>query len=418
MNFRDFSVCLMLLSFAGAAHGAEKHTLNQAVSEALEKNAGLLAERVNIAIAEARIFTARLLPNPSVSVTGDHMDILGTGFNDQNGGGPTEIGVGFEYTLVRGGKRPRRVEAAEQVKSVTELQFRNAARALALDVQHAFVDALVANESVNLARQNQGFFRQIVEINETRLKAGDIAQVELIRSRLAALQYTTAVRQAEQRQHEALVKLETLLGRRHSADFAIEGTLDVADTAPLLGDVQKDALDERPDLLALRRDVLRAGSELKLQRANATQDWTLGAEYRRQQYNAKSNSLTLSLSMPLPVYDRNQGEIARADRERHQAELRVKALENNIAGEVETAWTAFMSARGMLETIRGDMLKNARDVRGITEFSYKRGEATLLDLLDAQRAFNDTMQAYNEARGAFARSLYELENARGRVALP
>jgi outer membrane protein, heavy metal efflux system len=408
-----------LLVFAGGSlWGAGPVTLRGAVSEALSNNASLLASKAGIAIAEARIFTARLLPNPSVSLTGDHLDILGTGFNDQNGGGPTEIGLGFEYTLLRGGKRPRRVEAAEQAKSVTELQFRNAARELALDVQNAFVDALLAREAVDLARQNQGFFRQIVEINETRVKAGDIAQVELIRSRLAALQYATAVRQAEQRQHEALVKLETLMGRRHSADFAIDGALDLADAAPLLDDVQKDALSQRPDLLALRRDVQRAGAELGLQRANATQDWTLGAEYRRQQLNAKSNSMTLSLSMPLPVYDRNQGEIARADHERRQAELKVKALENDVAGEVEIAWAAFMSARGMLETIRGEMLKNARDVRDITEFSYKRGEATLLDLLDAQRAFNETMEAYNEARAGFARSLYELDSVRGKVDLP
>jgi cobalt-zinc-cadmium efflux system outer membrane protein len=391
-------------------------TVDEAVAQALANNAGLLAERANIPIAQARILTARLRPNPTLSLTGDHLDALGTGFNSDNGGGPSEIAAGVEFVHERGGKRQSRIRVAEAERSVTELEFLNARRSLVFDVRNAFVDALVARDALALARENSGFFRQIVEVNEARVRAGDLAEVELIRSRLAALQYETSVRQAELRLRTALVKLQTVMGRpRQSPDFAVRGDMDRPDVVPLAGDVRRDALDLRPDLNALRKDVARAGAETGLQIAQAKQDVTLGAEYRRQQWNAHANALTLTFSVPLPLFDRNQGEIERARQEERQTQLRVRDLESSVAGEVETACAQFTTARGLLNTIRGAMLDQAREVRNITEFSYKRGDASLLALLDAQRAFNDTMQAYIEARAEYARNLYLLDFVSGKA---
>jgi outer membrane protein, heavy metal efflux system len=409
----------LLCLVAGPLAAAERVSLSDAVSEALSRNASLLAERAGIDIADARVVTARLRPNPAVSLTGDHLDLLGTHFNDVNGGGPSEMALGVAYSLLRGGKRPRRIEVAQETRAVTELQFRSAARALALQVEQSFVDALLARDSLQLARENQEFFRQIVEINETRARAGDIAEVELIRSRLAALQYQTAVRAAEQRRRESLVRLQALMGRaRPAADFDVLGDLDRPDSSPLLEDLEKQAAENRLDLIALRRDIRRADAELALQRASAKQDWTVGAEYVRQQVNARANALSFTLSAPIPLFDRNQGEIARAAGERRQAELKVRALETAVAADVESAWSGFMTARSLLESIRGAMLDSAREVREITSFSYRRGDANLLSLLDAQRAFNDTMQAFVEARAEYARSLYELDNVTGKDSLP
>jgi outer membrane protein, heavy metal efflux system len=416
---RLFAAVLLLFICNLSAAGAGVVTLRDALSQAISNNASLLAAKADIAIADAEILRARLRLNPAMNLSGDHLDLLGTGFNDVNGGGPGEVAVGFEYTFQRGGKRARRIEVAQQTRSVTELRFEDAVRALVLDVEDAFIDALLTRDSIDLARQNLDFFRQIVEIDEARVKAGDIAEVELVRSRLAALQYETAVHQAEHKYRSALVKLQILMGRRRaSSDFSVEGTLDRLDGAPLLDDLQKEAVERRPDLQALRRDVQRARSELALQQASAKQDWTIGTDYRRQQENARANALTLSLNVPLAIFDRNQGGIARAHEEQRQAELRVRALEAEIAGDVETAWSKFMTARALLATIRGAMLQSAREVRDVTEFSYRRGEANLLALLDAQRAFNETMQGYIEARAEYARSQYELDHACGRESLP
>lgn len=396
----------------------EHITLDWAISQALAHNAALLAERANIAIADAHILTAGLRPNPVLSVSGDHMDVLGSGFNDLNGGGPTEIVAGFEYTRERGGKRQSRMEVARAARSVAELHFMNAARTLVLDVENAFVDALLARDNLELARENAGFFKQIARINEARVAAGDLARVELIRSQLAALQQETAVRQAETRLAGALTKLQTLMGRKPGPGFSIAGDLERKDALPLLDELQTGAREQRPDLAALRRDAQRASSEVRLQLANAKPDVTFGTEFRRQQVNASSNSLTVTLGVPLQFHNRNQGEIERARQEQRQAELRIRALEAEVAGEVETAYQQFLAARELLDAIRGGMLRQARDVREITEYAYKRGQSSLLELLDAQRAFNETMQGYIEARAEYARALYLIDSVSGKAVNP
>ncbi|MFB3776765.1 MAG: TolC family protein [Bryobacteraceae bacterium] len=414
-------VQVILAAFAAAAAPAQVQpavalTVDQAVEEAIRNNATLMAERMNIPIAEARILTARLRPNPVLSAAGNNMDVLGTRFDADNTGGPTEIVVGAEFLMERGQKRQRRMDVAERERAVTEMRFLDAVRLLRLDVQAAFVDLLLAKDNVALARENLAAFTQLVEVNEARVKAGDIAEVELIRSRVAALQYSNVMRRADTALQVAAARLRTLLGRTaSSAPVEAAGELPNVAPVPGLAELREMALRERPDLRASRLDLERAAAEVRLQLAQSKQDYTIGTEYRRQQVNAKSNSLTVGISVPLPFFNRNQGEIARSRQEHAQVNLRVRALEAEIEGEVERASIQVETARRLVESIEGKLLAEARDVRDITEFAYRSGEASLLELLDAQRAFNETMQAYNETRAEYARSLYQLEAACGRT---
>jgi cobalt-zinc-cadmium efflux system outer membrane protein len=398
------------------AEAPETVTLEQAVAEALERNLTLLAERANLPIARARLITARLRPNPVLSLGGDHLDLLGTGFNEINAAGPAEFSLRSDFLYERGGKRRSRIEAAQGALEVAELEVLNAARALRLQVQSAFVDALLAKENLALARQNREMLERIVEANAVRLRAGELAEVELVRSRLAALQQANAVRRAERELRAALIRLQSLMGRdRFMPAFDVAGELRREGAVPAPEELRRAALENRPDLLALRREGARAAAELRLELARGKVDWTFGTEYRRQQGLAGTgNMLGFFFSLPLPLFDRNQGEIERARQQIRQSELRLRALENAIRAELEDGWQQFHTARELLEQIEGRMLAQAREVREVTEYSYRRGEATLLELLDAQRAFNDTMQAYNEARAEYARSLYALEAAAGK----
>jgi cobalt-zinc-cadmium efflux system outer membrane protein len=393
-------------------------TLDEAIREALANNAGLLAERSNIAIADAQILTAGMRPNPTATFGGDHLDLLGTRFNEVNGGGPGEIASGIEFTHETGGKRERRIEVARAARSAAGFDYLNSARSLILDVRNAFTDALLARDTLEVARENLGFFSQIVGANEERVRAGDVAEVELIRSRIAALQYQAEVRQSELKYRTALVRLQTLMGRKRTdAAFEITGALDRPEMPAALEQLQRSALESRPDLNALRHDAQRAGAGLRLEMAQAKPDVTFGTEYRRQQFNASANALTITLGIPLPVFDRNQGGIARAREEQRQAELRVRALETSIAGEVEEAYAQLRTARSLLDAVSAAMVEQARQVRDITEYSYKRGEASMLALLDAQRAFNDTIAAHIEARAQYARSLDQLDFVTGKGAI-
>ncbi len=167
-------------------------------------------------------------------------------------------------------------------------------------------------------------------------------------------------------------------------------------------------------LLAFRRDQIRSQAELRLQLAQGKVDYTIGSEYRRQQgASAFGNTVGFFFSANLPVFNKNQGEIARATQEQSQTEAKVRALETIVQNDVQLAYLQYSNASTSLNRVEGALLQRATDVRQITEYSYRRGEANFLEFLDAQRAYNETMQAYNEARGDFARSLYGIDAATG-----
>ena len=395
-------------------------TTEQAVAEAIAHNLDLLAARFDIDVAKAAVLTARLRPNPELSLTADHLDILGAGFDLNNGAGPPEYASGVEYTIEGGGKRKQRTEAAGAAVPVAELQFLDAVRLTVLDVETACVDALRARDDLELARRNYAAQQRIVEINTARLAAGDIAELELIRSRLEALSYQNDLRRAGLALHSALVRVQKLLGRpQPGAGFRIGGELRNDPHVPELSQVRRLALAQRPDLRALRHDLERAEAEISSQVAQGKIDFTVGAEYRRQQgINGTGNSLGFSLGIPLPVFDRNQGEIERARREREQVRARIRALVVAINSEVAGAYQELLTARDLFTAVQGKMVSEARDVLDITQYSYERGDASLLQLIDAQRAFNDTMLTYNEARAAYARALYYLDAVSARRTKP
>jgi cobalt-zinc-cadmium efflux system outer membrane protein len=322
--------------------------------------------------------------------------------------------------LERGGKRRSRIEVAQQSRTVAELAFLDAVRLVALDVENATVDVLLAKDNLDLARDNLDSANRIVDTNAARVRTGDIAEVELIRSRVAALQFSNSLRRAELAERAAQTRLKNLMGRAAgSAVIAIAGDLRRSQTAQGRSELADSALISRPDMQALRRDSERASAEVRLQTAQAKVDYTVGTEYRRQQgVNGKSNTLGLFLSAELPVFNRNQGEIERARQELKQSQARVRALESTIRSEVESAYDEWEASRDLLDGIEKKMLGEAREVREVTDYSYRRGEATLLELLDAQRAFNETMQAFNEARAEHARSLYLLDAVGGKAVNP
>jgi outer membrane protein, heavy metal efflux system len=395
----------------------EPLAIGQAVAEAIDKNLDLFAERYKIPIADAQIITAKLRPNPVVSVWGNYFDILGTGFDPAtNAAGPTESGARVDFVLERGGKRGERIAVAEASKTVSQFELLNATRTLIVDVQSGFVDVLQAKADVALAVENLKTFEEIVRVNTSRVKSGDLAEVELIRSQVAQLQFENTVRQAELRLQTARARLQLLVGRRRS-DRLVDavGEMRRDEPALTLEALRDRAFAQRPDILAQRRSQARSQAELRLQLAQGKVDYTVGTAVNRQWIPGLhgGNSMGFFFSIPLPVYNRNQGEIARAQQERLQVEARIRAFETTIENEVDIAYLQYQNARTTLSRIEETLLAKATDVRQVTEYSYRRGEATFLEFLDAQRAYNETVQAHNEACGQFARSLYGIDAAVG-----
>ncbi len=398
-------------------------TIGQVTREAVEKNLSLMAERYNLSIADARRITARLRPNPVFTADADYQDILGSGFaNNLNwNAGPPEVNFRVDFLLERGGKRQHRMEVADNAKAVAELQLLNATRLLILDVQNAIAELLLTKANLALAAENLKAFDEIVAINTAKVKAGDLAEVELVRSKLAALQFQNAVRQQEANLRMARNRLQSLMGRAvPQPDFEIAGDFRRDDLPADMESIRQEAFQLRPDLQALTRDESRSAADVKLQMAQGKVDYTVGTEYHRQYGNAvpAANAMGFFFSTPIPVFNRNQGEIERARQEQRQIEARIQTFKAAIQIEVENAYLRFETARDLLKGIETNMLQQARDVRQTMEYSYRRGEASLVEFLDAQRAFNDTMQSYNEARAEFARSLYLTDSISGKAVTP
>jgi cobalt-zinc-cadmium efflux system outer membrane protein len=391
-------------------------TVSQAVQEAVEKNLNLLAERYNISIADARLVTARIRPNPVLILYTDLLPLLGSSATPQNGAGPPEYGIRTDWIIERGGKRKRRIEVAENARRVAQWRLLNATRTLAFDVRNAFVDTLLAKENLALAQENLMSFNQIVQVNKVRVDAGDLAAVELRRTQLAALQLRNGALQAQTKLHVAKERLQLLMGRAvPAADFDVIDEPRRDPPPASLYEVERLALDLRPDLQALRCDRARSQAEIRLQLAEGKVDYTVGMEYRRQQGLAgRGNSFGFFFLVPLPIFDRNHGEIERAWLERQQVEARIGALEAEIRNDARTAWRQYETARSLLADIENDMLKQSRQVLDTMEFSYKRGDAGFIDFIEAQRACNGTIQSYNEARAEHARTLFLIDATIGR----
>src|SRR5215475_7880914 len=307
---------------AAQSQQTETVTVSQAVQEAVDKNLNLLAERYNLSVADAHIATSRLRPNPVLSVYGDLLDLAGTGFNAQNTAGPPEYGIRTDFIFERGQKRRYRIEVAEQQKAVAQWQLLNTVRSLALEVQNAFVEVLLAKETLALAEQNLESFQKIVEVSKERVRVGDLAQVELTRTQLAELQFNNAVIQGQSRLRIAKQRLQLLMGRATPSElFDVAGEMRSEPLPFNFEELWRQALNQRPDYQGILRDQARSVAELRLQIAQGKVDYVIGAEYRRQQGIAGvGNSLGFFFGAPLPLFNRNQGEIARAGRERQQIE--------------------------------------------------------------------------------------------------
>jgi len=408
------AVCITFAATGARAQprASDVITIEQAVGEALDHNLSLLAERYNVTIADAAVLTAGLRPNPVVTLNAmlPNAELVDSGIATREGV------VRTDYVIERGGKRERRVEQATLARSVAELQLLETTRKLVLDVETAYGDVQLAKLNLALAQENLSAFDNVVAVNVERVRTGDLAQVELARSRLAALQFQNDVEQQTAKLTVARTRLESLLGRRTTASIDVTGNLRRDAGALDIDAIRRQAIEMRPDLRAARTDQARSVADLRLQLANGKIDYTVSGEYHRVQGGGLvGNDYGIFFSAPLPIFNRNQGEIARARSQQQQLDAKTRALEADIGADLDAAFTDYTSARGIVERIENQMLSQARDVRTTMEYSYRRGEASLVEFLDAVRAFNDTARSYNEARADYARSLYTLDALSGKV---
>lgn len=378
----------------------------------MDNNLSVLAERANIPVAEATLITARLKPNPVLSLGADHLDVLGTRYNSINNAGPNEINARIDFLIERAHKREYRVETAQFNRQLAEARLAEAIRNLRITVISACVDLIQAKANLTLAEEILKNYQELFQINEARVNAGSVSPLELVRSRVAMLQFKNQVQRAQLGVTRARTRVQSLLGPQvlgQKIDIAGELKVPLAPATLPVEKLEQLAIESRPELQTVRLNQMRSVAELKLQLANAKTDYTYGTEYRRQQgINGTSNSMGVFLSVPLAVNNKNQGEIARVEAEQKLYARQMEALAINARNEVRAAYDSFVASRELVESIEKDLLDNARKARDTAGYVYRAGASSLLEFLDAQRALNDSMQSYQEALGDYRRAVVNL----------
>jgi cobalt-zinc-cadmium efflux system outer membrane protein len=404
-------------ALAATAPAPETLTIEQAVREALAHNLDLIAKRADVTVTEAQMLTADLRPNPVISLDANHLDWLGTGFNDVNQGGPTEFGVRVDVPFERGKKRDLRMDEASAARSVAEAQVAEAIRTLRSTVELACVDVIQASENLALTRDTLRTFADLAALNEERVRAGAAAPSEATRTQVAMLQFRANVSRAELDLRTASIRLRQLVGRPSSSGPLEVVGPPIAAQPPLASSLalfQALALEHRTDLQAAHLAQARSAADLRLQAAIGKIDFTWGAEYRRQAGpTSMSNSIGLFFSAPIPLSSRNQGEIARAEAEQNQAQLQIAALQESISADVRSAFEAYEASAALVASIEHDLLGPAQSARDTAEYTYRAHATTLVELIDSQRAWNDAMQAYHDAQADYRRAVSRLNAAVG-----
>jgi len=387
---------LLLLPVAPVSASLPGLPVDQLVQEALAANLELKARRFDIDIAEAELITARLRENPELVV--GYENFKPGGFYSEE----TETAVGVEFVIEGPGKRRIRIAEATQASRAAAFEFEDAIRDLVLEVQEAAIEVMLAEEGLALAQVNLETAASIVELNEARYRAGDIDGVELRRTRLLLPQARNEVRALEMELENSIRDLNLLLGRSNPV-FSVNDRFRELDVLPSLDQALASAIARRPDLHAMLAEQRRAAADLRLQQVERRPDFTVGTEVRR--FRGDGNYAGLTFSVPLQIFDRNQGGISRAQSELYRADAMVMALRANIENEVGSAYRRLVLNADLLTSVQLEV-EEAEELRRITELSYRSGEAGLLEILDALSAYNDAMESYNEIRAEIARDLY------------
>jgi outer membrane protein, heavy metal efflux system len=390
--------------------------LAQAVQLAMAHNHALKAARTLIAQSKADEISAAIRPNPVLTYDDLFIPLTPSQWNTDTFNNVTEFDLGVSYTIERGKKRQRRMDAAKDVTAMTQSQVADSERALTFNVAQQFLAVLLAKSDLEFAQQDLKSFQQTVDISQSRLKAGDISEGDFLKIKLQLLQFQTDVSSAQLALVQSKASLRALIGYDALAEnYDVVGELNYAPLRLNREDLQSMALGLRPDLLAAKQGVTSANSQYALARANGKRDLTTSLTYS---HVAAINGLGFLMSIELPFFDRNQGEIARTHSAITQSQETRTATEETVMTDVATAYEAAHTGDQIVQLYQSGYLKQAQESRDISEYAYKRGAASLLDFLDAERSYRSTQLAYRQALAQEMLALEQLREAVGTRKLP
>jgi cobalt-zinc-cadmium efflux system outer membrane protein len=399
---------------ATLAQGPVKISLDEAIQLALQHNHNLLAARTTIQQSQAEEITANLRHNPTL--VGDAEYLSPSHPTTDYLSNSSEFDLGVSYLFERGRKRQHRLQAAKDITAQTRSLVADNERSLTFNVATQFVNAQLAESTLELAEQDLKSFQQTVDVGEIRFKAGAISEDDYLKIKLQLLQFETDFQQAQLARVQALSDLRQLLGYESvSADYDVAGQFGYQPVKGNVEDMQLRALQNRPDLRAAQQGVTAAKSQYELQKAIAKVDITGQVNYT---HVSGLNTASFFGSFPLQIFDRNQGEIMRVTYAIAQAQEQQKAASQQVMTDVHDAYQGLRTNDKVVTLYRSGYLDVAQKDRDISQYAYQRGAASLLDFLDAERSYRATQLAYRQALAAYLLAVEQLREAVGVRDLP
>ncbi len=423
MRSRDFRIfaaaATFFLMLVGTCIGQNTTyiSLDQAIDLALTHNHSLQATRTLVLQNHAQEITANLRPNPTLGADAQFIPLFSPqNFSTDYLNESQQFDIGVGYLFERDHKRPRRLEAARDQTAVTGAQVADAERTLAFSVGQQFVSVLLAESTLQFALQALQSFQQTVDIGEAQFKAGAISEGDYLKIKLQLLQFQTDVSSARLARVQTLVSLRELLGYNAvPADYDVIGDLAYQPLKANMEDLQMKAVDLRPDLRAAKFGITAAQSQILLAKANAKVDVNGTFLYT---HVSGDNTASMFVNFALPIFNRNQGEIARTGYALTQAQELQQFASDAVLSDVANAYEAVRSNDEVVQLYTSGYLKQAQDSRDISEYAYNRGAASLLDFLDAERSYRSVQLAYRQALGSYMTALEQLKGAVGTRNLP
>lgn len=382
-------------------------------------NPVLKADSDTIDEMRAAEITAFLRPNPQFTTTVD-----GTQIAPNNGVWQPLTGTfvepGFTYLHEREHKRELRQQSAQEGTKVAESQHEDLKRTLEFTLRSAFVNTLESKTIVDLAKTDLDYYDRIIAISRDRLRAGDIAQIDFERIEIMRVQYESELQTATVNLRTAKIQLLTLLNDHTPVEqFDVTGPFEFPDTVRPLDDFRQMALDSRPDLQAALQAAQQAVTNHKLANANGSTDPTFGAWYT---WNSGVNNpnpidlqtLGLSVSVPLRIFDRNQGEKKRTQIDIDRSQRLTDATRAQVFSDVDTAYAQVRSNIDLLKPYKEKYNQQALHIRDTVTYSYQHGGASLTEFLNAQSEYRTVQLAYVQLVGAYLTAAGQLNLAVGR----
>lgn len=384
-------------------------SLNEAVALFLRQNLDLIIANFGVDYARGQQITARLFPNPVLSVATVGSYTLGLTRTGQ-------IFPNVQQLFEMAGKRGYRIESAAFGAQSAEASFEDAIRQLGFTVKDTYYRVQLAQRRLALAEENRDRFARILEVNTIRFKKGYIAEVDLIRIRLQMVDFQAQVIQAIQEADAARADLRVLLGLTPATDLLLTTELDYHRVEPDIDALRIIAQEARPDIRLKRLTRSQRMADLKLAKAYRYPDVTIGAGVALQGPQGPDNpqQLNFGVGVPLPLFNRNQGGIAQAEVAVQVAEADLRKTIIQVESQVDVAYRNLVQSRRLVEAYRAGVLEDARLTLTIVEKAYERGGATILDLLDAARTSRTIQQNYIETLYNYQRNVFLLESAVGR----